>query len=410
MTRFQSKHHYAWKILLVCCAIQAGALGAVSNCKGVFYDAICSELGLSLGAFTLQGVYAGIASAAATPLALRVLKRCRMNVVIFLACVGYAGIQFLMSFLGKKIGLWYGLAVVQAVAGSFLLFLPVPIIINRWFAMKKGLATSVAAIFSGLSGIILNPVYALITERCGWRTGYRFSAGICFLLIAPLALLILRSSPEEKGVQPYGMEQPGAEQAAQQPQSQKLDRQCLPTVFSMAIIAVCLSCGSSFQSHLTKYGISIGIPLQTSAFLPSVAMLGSVILKPVMGLCADRYGISRTALVFFICNTAGFVMLLFSQQIAPFLYLGALFCGISMAGNVVLYPLLVESSLHQYDFDQCYGYLSMVISMTGVTAGSLFGFLFDWSGAYLYSFIFLTTVALLNLFSLYRLTSGRKGE
>lgn len=392
--------HYAWYVLIACCAIQAGSLGAISNCKGVFYDAICTDLGLSLGTFTLQGVFAGIASAAMTPAAMKLLKKFPMHKVLFAACAGYSGTQYVMSYFDANVFLWYLVAILQAIAGAFLLFLPVPIILNRWFAKKKGLATAIATSFSGLSSMLLNPVYASITEQFGWRTGYRFVAVLSFLIVGPILLFVLRGSPEEKGMRAYGAKEQPMEAANTKSGRDKLDHHGVLLMSCLVIMAICVSCGSCFQSHLTKYGITIGMTLQVSALLPSAAMLGGVIFKPAMGICADKIGPNRTAGIFFALNVIGFAMLLLSGASMLCLYLGSFFCGVSMAANVVLFPLLIGNALRDYDFDRYYAYLSMAISMTGVSAGAMFGYVFDWTNSYIPCFVILLCVAIVNVVSL----------
>ena len=387
--------HYAWVVLLACCAVQAGALGAISNCKGVFYDAICSELGMSLGAFTLQGVFAGIASAAITPFALHLLKKYRMHIVMLMACAVYSGTQFIMSYFDANLALWYGVAVIQALAGAFLLFLPVPIILNRWFVKKKGLAVAVATAFSGLSSMLLNPVYASITEQFGWRTGYRFVGVLSFVIMAPMLLFAMRASPEEKGLLPYGATQETVKANRTSVVKGKLERSDRTIMICLMMIAVCISCCSCFQSHLTKYGLTLGMTLEASAFLPSAAMLGGVMFKPLMGICSDRVGPNRTAFLFFLLNILGFVLLFLSGLSQLCLYAGALLCGVSMAANVVLFPLLLGNALIGYDFERYYTYLSMAISLTGVTSGAVFGYIFDMAGSYMPCYAILVAVAMI---------------
>lgn len=401
------KIHYAWIVLVCCCMIQAGTLGAISNCKGVFYDAICTDLQMTLGTFTLQGVFAGITSALMTPVALKMLKKYKMNRVLFGACVLYTGMQFAMSFLGNQIYLWYFIAILQAVGGAFLLFLPVPIIINRWFGKKKGFAMAVAASFSGISGMVLNPVYARITELYGWRCGYRFSGVLAFCMVGPLLLLFLCESPEEKGLRPYGESVIETEKKERKNDNRLLDCHGMYLFVCLIIIAICLSCGSCFQSHLTKYGITLGIPLSISAFLPSAAMMGSVILKPVLGVLVDKLGPYRTTLIAFVLNVFGFSTFLLSSVSVLCLYIGSWFCGISMAGNVVLFPLLAEETLRGYDFERYYAFLSMMISMTGVTCGAVFGFVFDYTGSYTPVFVILVIIAIINLSVFFLLRSKR---
>lgn len=392
--------HYAWFVLIACCALQAGALGAISNCKGVFYDAICTDLNLSLGAFTLQGVFSGVASAAATPYALRMLKKHKMHLVLFGAGFVYAATQYLMSYLNAELWTWYAMSIIQSLAGAFVLFLPVPIILNRWFVKKRGLATAIATSFSGLSSMILNPVYASITEQYGWRVGYRSVGVISFLLMCPILLFVLRGNPEEKGTHAYGEEETQQHSTRASAGVSRLDNNGLLMMICLAVIAVCISCGSCFQSHLTKYGLTIRMSLEMSAYLPSAAMLGSVVCKPLMGVCSDRIGPKQTAALFYSINLAGFVMLLFSGASRVLLYAGSALCGVSMAANVVLFPLLMGHAMQGYDFEKYYAYLSMVISLTGVSAGAMFGYVFDLSGSYIPCFVIQVIIALINLASL----------
>ena len=391
--------HFAWSVLLACCAIQAGALGAISNCKGVFFDAVCSDLGMSLGTFTLQGVFAGVVSAALTPLALRLLKSTPMHKTLFAACIGYTGTQFLMSYLSGSALLWDLVACVQAAAGAFLLFLPVPIILNRWFVKKRGLAMSIAAVFSGLSSMVLNPVYASVIAHYGWRTAYRFVGLLSFAVMAPFLLFVLRGTPEEKGVRAYGADT-GPSEVEAVLRSKGVTHGGAKLMMPILSMAVCISFCSCFQSHLTKYGITLGRSLQISAFLPSVAMLGSVLFKPAMGILADRLGTMRTAIGVFLLNLLGFVLLAFSGESVFCLCLGSFLCGVSMATNVVLLPLLVGTAMHGYDFDRYYSYLSMTISLTGVSASAVFGYLFDWTGSYFAGFLVLIAMAALCIVAL----------
>ena len=36
----------------MCFLIQGGLLGIISNCRGIFYDPVCAELGIKLGKLT----------------------------------------------------------------------------------------------------------------------------------------------------------------------------------------------------------------------------------------------------------------------------------------------------------------------------------------------------------------------
>lgn len=41
--------HYAWVIMIACCFIQAGQLGIIMNCGGIFLQPVSSSIGCGRG-------------------------------------------------------------------------------------------------------------------------------------------------------------------------------------------------------------------------------------------------------------------------------------------------------------------------------------------------------------------------
>ena len=81
--------------------------------------------------------------------------------------------------------------------------MPVTAIITNWFEARHGLAMGITLSFSGLSGAVFNPLFTWLISLAGWQTAYLLMALFALLLAVP-GILLLRFSPSEIGLTPYG--------------------------------------------------------------------------------------------------------------------------------------------------------------------------------------------------------------
>ncbi|MCJ7605829.1 MAG: MFS transporter [Dehalococcoidales bacterium] len=86
-----------------------------------------------------------------------------------------------------------------------------PALIN-WFSKRRGLAISLGQIGGGLSFAYSFIVEAVISNW-GWRPSFFVMAATVFVVLLPLYLFFYRLRPEEKGLQPYGIEKPSTDAA-----------------------------------------------------------------------------------------------------------------------------------------------------------------------------------------------------
>ena len=74
MTYKQNRSHRPWKIVAGCCCIQGSVLGLLVNCRGLFFEPVCADLGFNIGGFTAYGLFYGLACVIAIPTAAKVLE------------------------------------------------------------------------------------------------------------------------------------------------------------------------------------------------------------------------------------------------------------------------------------------------------------------------------------------------
>lgn len=74
---------------------------------------------------------------------------------------------------------------------------------NRWFVARRGLVMGVLTAGSATGQLIFLPPVAALAEDVGWRPGSLVIA-VAALAVAPIAWLVMRDPPHERGVLPFG--------------------------------------------------------------------------------------------------------------------------------------------------------------------------------------------------------------
>jgi MFS family permease len=86
------------------------------------------------------------------------------------------------------------------------------IIVNRWFAERRGLVMGLLTASNATGQLIFLPPLAYIVEQSGWRMA-TLVVVLAGLVLLPLILLFMRDRPSDVGLLPYGAK-PGAAVAA----------------------------------------------------------------------------------------------------------------------------------------------------------------------------------------------------
>ena len=67
---------------------------------------------------------------------------------------------------------------------------------------------SIAMAGIGVGGTIFSPIITTLLEYYGWRHTYQIMALIILVLAFPAAFFLLRKSPQDMGLLPYGSQEP----------------------------------------------------------------------------------------------------------------------------------------------------------------------------------------------------------
>ena len=408
----QTRHiHRAWYMLAGCCLLQGGAMGLVNNCRGIFISPVTSDLGFSMSSFTLYMFVSAVCGCIVMPFVSRMFERIDSRLLLGGAGLLFSGSVFSMGFADSI--LFFQIAgVVQGISGAFLMFYPAPFILGNWFYKKSGLAVGICSSFSGVIGILFNPIGNAVIERFGWRGGYFFFGVAVFLMLVPVSVFLLRLRPADAGLLPYGQEGTPETVAAGAPAEGVPAQAAKRSVYFWMIVfgTLLITSAGSFNAHLSPMGISYGYGARIGALLVSCSMAGNVLSKNLLGILYDHLGLRR-ALIFGVGASAlGCALLLIDS--VPVRVIGAFLFGSAMGTNNVATPLVIKDVFGLRDYGELLSYNTLFMTFGNSLALLFGGVMVDAFGAqrgYFLSFVIvLCMLALLAVLYAVAVRGGRR--
>jgi MFS family permease len=163
-----------------------------------------------LGALTLTGLL----SALVAPLIGRLVDQYGSRRVIPIGLISFGFCLFLTRYMNSlwQFYLLYGVA--RGLTQNAMSGVSTQVIAANWFLRKRGIAFAALAVGTSTAGIIFVPVAQAIADAWGWRMVWSILGLFLVVVMAPMAWLIIRSRPEDIGLNPDGLSTaPGAVEA-----------------------------------------------------------------------------------------------------------------------------------------------------------------------------------------------------
>lgn len=380
----KGKIHYAWIIALACLCNQAAVLGTIANCRGMFFNPICQDLGFGLGQLTFYATLYGIASVIAIPVAAKVLPNCNLRAVMGTAGIIMATSELVQAWF-NKLWQWYVVGAVQGICSAFLLTMAISLLVNNWFIEKRGLVFGAVSASSGVMGAVMNIVGAAIIRNSGWRTAYIVLAVILYILLVPLNLFAVRFKPQDMGLKPYGYKED-----VKSTSSDGIDlsgitaREAFKMVaFWLMIIAVGFAAiDSTYNQMLSGLGESFGYSPETASTFISITMIGSIFIKIYTGHFIDKFGIEKANVFAMGMSFFAFLFLMFGK-VDFLVYPAIVFQGATMAINSVIFPVWTRHLFGLRDYTKIYSYVSITSNGLSAIGVTLFGSVIGASSSYI---------------------------
>ncbi len=380
--------HYAWKIMIGCCFLQAGALGAIMNSGGIFFVPVCDDLGFDRGALALYLTFYFIATTFTYPLVAKFLPRWDFRKFLTGCFLVIAATEAAMGCF-TQLWQWYAAGVALGIAGALVFVVASTVLIENWFVARRGTALGIAMCGSGIGGVIFPILGNALIEAIGWRLAYPTIALIICALVLPWTMFVFRLHPSDLGLKPYGAES-SETLANTHPQDVPSGMSSKQAIATLAFVCVFIYAGiealfSGYNNHLPGFAESIGYSAAFGASILSVAQLGYTIATLVMGWITDKIGVAASTYITLGITALSLMGFIFFRSEAP-LIISAFVFGMNSVIITISVPTLISDLFGKKDFAQILSY-SRMSGIIGCFGAAAVGACYDFTQSYIGSFV-----------------------
>jgi MFS family permease len=257
-------------------------------------------------------------------------------------------------------------------------------VVARWFNKRRGTALSLlgSASMTGMS--LLVPLVTWLILSHGWRTAYVAIAGLVLVAILPVALWVIRESPEQMGLTPDGAPADAKTAGA-------ASRERVTATTAMQTLAFWQLAGSFFTCGFSMSLLSAhGIPMLTDhGYTPMFAswafgvLGGSAIGCTVMlGSLSDRFGRRPVLAAIYAGRVLIFSGFFLIRDNPAAIIMVAVLGGITMAGTGSMTSALTADIWGRFSVSPVLGVIFLVHQTGAAIGSSLAGALFETTGGY----------------------------
>ncbi|MBI4203791.1 MAG: MFS transporter [Betaproteobacteria bacterium] len=382
--------HYAWVILLAACVLNI-ASRADHGSFGVFVEPLVELFGWSRGDISFAYSIAFIVGLPAVVIMGWLGDRYGARVLMMAASALITAGTLLLGTIKElwQFYVFYGFFVGSMGHAAFTVLLPV--ILTRWFTRYMGLAVGIYWAAMGIGPMIFAPVFRWLIETRGWEGAFTTIGVVVGVILFTFSTLI-RSTPEEKGLAPYGAEDgpkktPAHGTAMSTPISLRQVMSQRPVWLLIGIHHLGCVGHSVIIAHIVSMAIVQGVSGMEAAGVLGTLAGASAVSRFASAIIAARFG-GRVLLTLALIGQGAPIFILFFAHEAWTFYAFALIFGLCYGGEMVGFPIINRQLFGaSAPLSTIYSF-QMVGAGTGMALGGwLGGMLFDLSGAYTWSVV-----------------------
>lgn len=310
-----------------------------------------------------------------------------MRPTFIICCIGTMGFY---SCYGLCHELWQ-FYLVGALQGFFAMgacTIPVTVLITNWFEKNRGLMISIAMTGISLGGTFLSPLLAWAIGQYGWRKSYFLLGIVSLLVLIPISAFVVRRSPEDVGLLPYGH----GEEVTQQKKKKTVpasnwnvslqEARRTPVLWMFAVGAFLILFTSCIMGHMSYYLQLSGFDAVSIAAYISIYSIVALVGKLVLGHIYDRFG-AKAGILFgggtFLLFLVSFILV---EGSSLMLYAAAVLYGFGTCTATISVPIMTTSIFGAKNYSEIYGFISAFTMAGGAVGSPVIGLIYDLTGSY----------------------------
>lgn len=396
----RSKIHYAWWTLVALSIIVGIGKGALNNTAGLFLTSITEDLGIGMGQLSLYFSVSAVVTMVFLPVGGKLMAKYDTRFILSIGILLQAG-AFASFGLMSSVWGWYILAVPLAMGGVFITVIAGPVIINQWFKKSNGLALGVLSAVGGGVGAIAQPIAAGLIDGFGWRSAYIIIGVASILIVVPIAMLLIKRSPQAYGVQSYGADEVATGQENQQA-TEEIGISMAVAKKSTALYALMLfffliTSIASFSMHIPTYLTNQGFDITFAGNVMGTYMLGILFGSLLLGYLVDKIGSKYTAIFAMGSGVVAISMLLFSGSNTAIIAFAVGLFGLISSSIGIVAPALTSTIFGKKAYSQIYSTASLGLAISSIVALPAYGFVYDATGSYISVLYALIVMLVINI-------------
>lgn len=350
----------------------------LNNAYSVFIVPLADALNTGRGTITLGGTIAGLLSGLFSPVMVRIVRRYPFKLVISLSTIIYALIMFVMGF-SPNAAFFLFINILKGFVMVVYNYNIIILVLGYWFVKGRETFVGMALACSGLSGAIFSQVFDKLFQTFGLHISFSIYAALLIILALPTMLLV-HLKPEEVGLTAYGAEE---EVTTVEKKEEMVCPFSLksPVYLCIAVLYFLIVVLTNVSSHLVGYAGSIGFA-SIGATMLSISMVGNVVFKTLIGSVCDKFGPETGYPVAIVISMIGFGFFVLPSSTLT-LCIGSFLYGACYSCIVVTTPMTRFAFGNAQYFD-AFAKVVMLGSVSSL-AGPMIGYLYDFTGSYVYS-------------------------
>ncbi len=389
-----NKSYKHWIIVFLMCCLAASSIGLCTNAIGVFYTPVSQSLKVLKGTFALHATLSTLATALTSLKISKVIKKHSYKKILFIGVILSSGATWLMSYC-TSVYSFYISGILRGIGVGIYGMVPITVVITNWFDKKHGLAISLALSFSGLSGAIFSPLLSSWIIRYGWKMTYRFMAICIFILVLPALIIPWNIDPQKEDLLPYGYKE---RKQAVHIQNNKVNLLTI-SFMCMCLLTLLHTSITGISQHLSGIAVSIQLSATLGATLMSLAMIGNISTKLLIGLLSDLFTPVKAVIIMILTNCVSLVLLFIgvTRQETALLYIGSFMFGSIYSVGAVGIPMLTRYFFGNENYAKTYSVIGFLTNVGSASSLTLIGYLYDFTNSYQIVFIIALFFHLINL-------------
>lgn len=282
---------YPWLIIIASGLLMSLLEYTYTLLFSLFLNPLVHSLNSRMSIVSLYYTLISFSIAAMLPLINKVIDRISLNKITMIAViVGTISIWVFAQI--RQVWELYLLAIIVGICSSTCGTVVQGIVLNNWFMTRKNFAFTMGSFVSTIYLLIMTPVLTFLISTFGWRHTMLVLSCLTILIGTPCAL-IMRTSPENIGLKPYGFGVKKIENES--PEVRKKSADLKKVIFSQPfMLALVFFVAITFASNMSQlfptYAVKVGFGARIGGLMETIMTGVDILITPLFAITTEKFG------------------------------------------------------------------------------------------------------------------------